>query len=130
MSPSKNEKSKTVNIDENLINQIIASEQKINTSIYKIEDRIKTEQELLSKIKEKIKPKPSLQCIEIDKYNFKGFLFSYKTTPDWVNLIIDLLPNNSNKNESNENTSENEDATIEEDDKNFELTNSNNFNHN
>lgn len=130
MSPSKNEKSKTVNIDENLINQIIASEQKINTSIYKIEDRIKTEQELLSKIKEKIKPKPSLQCIEIDKYNFKGFLFSYKTTPDWVNLIIDLLPNNSNKNESNENTSENEDATSEEDDKNFELTNSNNFNKN
>lgn len=125
MSQSKNEKSKTVNIDENLINQIIASEQKINTSIYKIEDRIKTEQELLSKIKEKIKPKPSLQCIEIDKYNFKGFLFSYKTTPDWVNLIIDLLPNNFNKNESNENTDENEDETKEEDNKGFELTNSN-----
>lgn len=124
MSQSKNEKSKTLNIDENLINQIITSEQKINTSIYKIDDSIKTEQELLSKIKEKIKPKNPLQCIEIDKYNFKGFLFCHKTKPDWVNLIIDLLPEDFNKNESEENTNENE-TNEENNNETFELTNYN-----
>ena len=56
MSKTKNEKNKSIKIDENLLNEILTSEQKINTSIYKIDDSIKTEQELLEKIKEKIKP--------------------------------------------------------------------------
>ena len=98
MPKTKNKKKKSTKIDENTINKILESEQKINTSIYKIKDSINTEQELLNEIKEKIKPKSSLQCIEIDKYNFKGVLFSYKTTPNWVKLINELLPKDFNEN--------------------------------
>ena len=98
MPKTKNKKKKSTKIDENTINKILESEQKINTSIYKIKDSINTEQELLNEIKEKINPKSSLQCIEIDKYNFKGVLFSYKTTPNWVKLINELLPKDFNEN--------------------------------
>lgn len=127
MSKTKNEKNKSIKIDENLLNEILTSEQKINTSIYKIDDSIKTEHELLEKIKEKIKPKPSLQCIELNRYNFKGFLFSYKTSPDWINLIIDLLIDDFNKNGSDKDINENELKSNEEIDDNetFELSNSN-----
>ena len=97
MPKTKNKKKKSTKIDENTINKILESEQKINTSIYKIKDSINTEQELLNEIKEKINPKSSLQCIEIDKYNFKGVLFSYKTTPNWVKLINELLPEDFNE---------------------------------
>ena len=85
-------KDNIIKIDKTVLNENNISSEKITSSIYKIKDEITTEQELLDKIEKKLKTKSDIIYQEINKYKFRGFLFSHKTTPDWINLIVNLLP--------------------------------------
>lgn len=70
---------------------------KLITSIYKINDEIKTETELIKKIKYKLKSKNGIKCKNINKNGFKGLFFAYETEPSWMNWIGELLTEEKSK---------------------------------